>query len=392
MAGGAQFLDFAEAREQAKRFLPRALFDYIDRGTEAETALNALHDGFAARRIVPRVLRPVSAPDLSARYLSAQHACPFVIAPTALAGMVRHDGEVLMARAAQQAGLPFVVATQSSTSIEQIAANVPQSAIWFQLYVWQDRCETWKLLDRVRACGVETLVLTVDTPASPKKIHNRRNGFGVPLEPSATLALDLMRHPRWTLGVMGGYLMRNGFPSYAHYPGDVAKAVTEAIRDPRFALDTVLDQGFLKELRQRWPHKLLVKGVLSATDAVEIFDAGCDGVVVSAHGGRNLDSAVLPLDVLPGIRDAVGPDRTLFADSGVRRGSDAAKLLAAGADGVFLGRAPLYGLAASGVDGVVKMIEQFREELRLFLGFAGAEDLSTLRQAEWILKNACRKA
>lgn len=391
MAGGAQFLDFAEAREQAKRFLPRALFDYIDRGTEAETALKALHDGFAACRIIPRVLRPVSAPDLSARYLSAPHQCPFVIAPTALAGMVRHDGEVLMARAAQQAGLPFVVATQSSTSIEQISAKVPDSELWFQLYVWQDRCETWKLLDRVRACGVKTLVLTVDTPASPKKIHNRRNGFGVPLQPSITLALDLMLHPRWTLGVMGRYGMRNRFPSYAHYPGDVAKAVTSSIRDPRFALDTVLDQGFLKELRQRWPHKLLVKGVLSATDAVEIFDSGCDGVVVSAHGGRNLDSAVLPLDVLPRIRDAVGPDRTLFADSGLRRGSDAAKLLASGADGVFLGRAPLYGLAASGVDGVVEMIEQFRDELRLFLGFAGAEDISTLRQAEWILESTSRK-
>jgi isopentenyl diphosphate isomerase/L-lactate dehydrogenase-like FMN-dependent dehydrogenase len=385
MAGGAQFLDFAEARERAKGFLPRALFDYIDRGTEAETAIAALHDGFAGKRIVPRVLRPVSAPDVSAQYLGGMHKCPFVIAPTALAGMVRHDGEVLMARAAQQAGLPFVVATQSSTSIEQISANAPESELWFQLYVWQDRAETWKLLERARACGVETLVLTVDTPASPKKIHNRRNGFGVPLQPSVTLALDLMLHPRWTLGVMGSYVMRNGFPSYAHYPGDVAKAVTNSIRDPRFALDTVLDQEFLKELRQRWPHKLLIKGVLSATDAVEIFNFGCDGVVVSAHGGRNLDSAVRPLDVLPRIREAVGPDKTLFADSGVRRGSDAAKLLAAGADGVFLGRAPLYGLAASGVHGVVQMIEQFREELRLFLGFAGAEDISTLRQAEWII-------
>jgi L-lactate dehydrogenase (cytochrome) len=391
MAGGAQFLDFAEAREQAKRFLPRALFEYIDRGTEAETALRALHHGFATRRIVPRVLRPVSAPDLSAQYLSATHKCPFVIAPTALAGMVRHDGEVLMARAAQQAALPFVVATQSSTSIEQISANAPDSELWFQLYVWQDRSETWKLLERARACGVETLVLTVDTPASPKKIHNRRNGFGVPLQPSMTLALDLMLHPRWTLGVMGRYGMRNGFPSYAHYPGDVAKAVTSSIRDPLFALDMVLDQGFLKELRQRWPHKLLIKGVLSATDAVEIFDLGCDGVVVSAHGGRNLDSAVRPLDVLPRIREAVGPDKTLFADSGVRRGSDAAKLLAAGADAIFLGRAPLYGLAASGVEGVVEMIEQFREELRLFLGFAGAEDISTLRQAEWINERALRQ-
>ncbi|MGK9086285.1 alpha-hydroxy-acid oxidizing protein [Brucella intermedia] len=384
MAFGAQFLDFAEARDQARRFLPKALFDYIDRGTEAETAIADIHQGFASRRIIPRVLRPVSAPDLSVEFLGGIHNCPFVIAPTALAGMVRHDGEIKMARAARQAGLPFVVATQSSTSIEQISANANGSELWFQLYVWKDRNETWKLLKRARACGVETLVLTVDTPASPKKVHNRRNGFGVPLEPSATLAIDLMLHPRWTLSVMGRYLMRNGFPSYAHYPGDVSAAITSSIRDPRFALDTILDRDFLRELRKRWPYKLLIKGILSASDAVEVFKLGCDGVVVSAHGGRNLDSAARPLDMLPKIREAVGPGKALFADSGVRRGSDAAKLLAAGADGVFLGRAPLYGLAAGGTTGVVRMIEQFNEELSLFLAFAGAENIAALRQAEWI--------
>ncbi|WP_176074562.1 alpha-hydroxy acid oxidase [Brucella intermedia] len=384
MAIGARFLDFAEARDQARRFLPKALFDYIDRGTEAETAIADIHQGFASRRIVPRVLRPVSAPDLSVEYLGGIQNCPFVIAPTALAGMVRHNGEIKMARAARQAGLPFVVATQSSTSVEQILANAHGSELWFQLYVWKDRNETWKLLERARACGVETLVLTVDTPASPKKVHNRRNGFGVPLEPSATLAIDLMLHPRWTLSVMGRYLMRNGFPSYAHYPGDVAAAITSSIRDPRFALDTILDRDFLRELRKRWRYKLIIKGILSASDAVGVFKLGCDGVVVSAHGGRNLDSAARPLNVLPKIREAVGPGKTLFADSGVRRGSDAAKLLAAGADGVFLGRAPLYGLAAGGTTGVVRMIEQFNEELSLFLAFAGAENIAALRQAEWI--------
>lgn len=384
MAGGAEFLDFAEAREKAKSFLPRALFEYIDRGTEAEAAITSLHQRFSAKRIVPHVLRPVASPDLTALYLNNDHQCPFVIAPTALAGMVRHNGEIVMARAAQAAGLPFVVATQSSTSIEKIADGAPGSDLWFQLYVWRDRNETWKLLDRAKACGVETLVLTVDTPASPKKIHNRRNGFGVPLEPSSTLAMDLLLHPRWTLGVMGRYALGNGFPSYAHYPGNVAKAVTKSIRDPRFALDMVLDRAFLKELRQRWPHKLVIKGVMAVSDTIDMFDAGCDGVVVSAHGGRNMDSAALPLEVLPKIRDAIGPDKTLFADSGVRRGSDAAKLLAAGADGVFLGRAPLYGLAAGGADGVVRIIDQFRDELRSFMAFAGSPCIANLRQSEWV--------
>lgn len=384
MAGGAGFFDFAEAREKAKAFLPRALFEYIDRGTEAESALSALHAEFTTRRIVPRVMRPVTSPDLSAHYLGKSHANPFIIAPTALAGMVRYDGEIVMAKAAGRAGLPFVVATQSSTSIEKIAAAACESELWFQLYVWQDRSETWKLLDRVKACGVKTLVLTVDTPASPKKVHNKRNGFGVPLQPSATLALDLLCHLRWTLSVMGRYGMGKGFPSYAHYPGDVSRAITYSIQDPRFALDMVLDVEFLKELRDRWPHQLLMKGVLATQDAVAAFDAGCDGVVVSAHGGRNMDSAALPLEVLPAIRKAVGPDKTLFADSGIRRGSDAAKLLAAGADGVFLGRAPLYGLAAEGGEGVASILDQFNEELASFLAFAGAPDIKTLRQAEWI--------
>jgi L-lactate dehydrogenase (cytochrome) len=384
MAGGGDFLDFAEARAKAKAFLPRALFEYIDRGTEAETALSALHAGFAAQRVVPRVMQPVNSPDLTASYGGGKHQCPFIVAPTALAGMVRHDGEVVMAKAAGKAGVPFVVATQSSTSIENIAAAARNTELWFQLYVWKDRAETWKLLDRVKDCGVETLVLTVDTPGSPKKVHNRRNGFGVPLEPSVTLALDLLRHLRWTVGVMGRYALAKGIPSYAHYPGNVASAVTSSIRDPRFALDMVLDAGFLAELRRRWPYKLVVKGVLAASDATMIFQTGCDGVVVSAHGGRNLDSAALPLEVLPAIRDAAGPQRTLFADSGVRRGSDAAKLLAAGADGVFLGRGPLYGLASDGGPGVVRMITQLRDELASFLSFAGAPDIAALRHAQWL--------
>ncbi len=146
----------------------------------------------------------------------------------------------------------------------------------------------------------------------------------------------------------------------------------------------VLDLEFLKELRRQWPHKLVIKGVMAVSDAVAMFEAGCDGVVVSAHGGRNMDSAALPLEVLPRIRDAVGPDKTLFSDSGVRRGSDAAKLLAAGADGVFLGRAPLYGLAADGSDGVVRIVDQLRDELRSFLAFAGAPTIPDLRQSEWI--------
>ncbi|MDP3342192.1 alpha-hydroxy acid oxidase [Frigidibacter sp.] len=374
----AGFLDFDEARVQARRFLPRALFDYIDRGTEAELALDALRQGFDRCRVVPRVLRPVAAPDISVSVMGRRYPTPLIVAPTALAGLVRHDGEVKIARAAGAAGVPFCAATQSSTSIEAIAGNARAAELWFQLYVWRDRGETWKLLDRVAAQGVQTLVLTVDTPASPKKIHNQRNGFGIPLRPSLRLAADLVRHPGWTLGVMGRYWAGSGLPSYANYPPAVGTQVTSAVIDPRFALDTILDLHFVEELRRRWPGKLVLKGIAHPDDASAAFGAGCDAVVVSSHGGRNHDSAATPLEMLPAIRAAVGAEATLLADSGVRRGSDVAKLLAAGADAVMLGRAPLYGLAAEGESGVEKMLSLIVEELRAFLMFSGVETTSAL--------------
>ena len=333
---------------------------------------------------MPHVLRPVNAPDLSCHYLGGKRPTPFAIAPTALAGLVRFDGEVQAARAAGGARVPFTVSTQSSTAIEAIAEGAPKAELWFQLYVWRDRAETWALLERVARCGVETLLLTVDTPASPKKVHNRRNGFAIPLEPSLRLALDCARHPRWTLGVMGRYAQRGALPSYAHYPSGVSRSVAAAIADPRFALDSVLDETFVRQLRERWKGRLLLKGILAPGDAARAFALGCDGVVVSSHGGRNHDSAVCPLHVLPRIREAVGPDATLLADSGVRRGSDAAKLLAAGADAVLLGRAPLYGLAADGEAGVAAMLDLLADELRACLAFSGAPDIAALRSCEWI--------
>lgn len=379
---GESFRDFDEARRLARRYLPRALFDYIDRGTEGERALSALRGGFDACRVVPRVLRPIAAPDISTTLSGRRHGSPFIIAPTALAGLVRHDGEVKMAQAARTAGMPFCAATQSSASIEDIAAGAAGADLWFQLYVWRDRKETWDLLDRVAGQGIETLVLTVDTPGSPKKVHNLRNGFGIPLRPSFRLGLDLALHPAWTLGVMGRYWAGSGLPSYANYPTGVGTAVTSALSDPRFALDTGLSVELLDELRRRWSGKLILKGVLHPEDARLAFTFGCDAVVVSSHGGRNHDSVVTPLEVLADIRAAVGPAATLIADSGVRRGSDAAKLLAAGADAVLLGRAALWGLAAGGSDGAVLMLRLLEEELRAFMLFSGIAEISGLRGAE----------
>lgn len=384
MPGDNAFLDFHEARKRAQSFLPKALFQYIDRGTESETAISYLHEKFDRRRVIPQVLRPVLSPDTTTSYFGASCKSPFIIAPTALAGLVRYNGEVIMARAAQQAGIPFVVATQSSTSVEKIREGAPDADLWFQLYVWKDRTETYKLLDRVLACGIKTLVLTVDTPSSPKKVHNIRNGFSVPLQPSFKLLSDLIKHPRWLFSVMGRYAVSSGLPSYANYPGDVTRDITKSVRDPRFELDMVLDTDFVKKLRDRWPHRLVIKGIMALEDAAAAFELGADGVVISAHGGRNIDSAVAPLDVLEKIRAFAGAKKTIFADSGVRRGSDIAKLLAVGADAVFLGRAPLYGLAADSQRGVATMLRQLSDELTSFMAFSGAPDLNALKNLNWL--------
>jgi len=384
MAGAAGFLDFNEARARARRRLPRAIFDYIDRGTEAETAIAGLRKAFDGRRIVQRALCDVSTLDTSAIVFGRRRGHPLLIAPTALAGLVRYNGEIEIARAAGQAGIPYNAATQASTRVEDIAAGAPGAELWFQLYPWQDRDETARLLARVRSLGIDTLFVTVDTPGSPKKVHNRRNGFTIPLQPSLRLGLDLALHPRWTFGVMGRYWLSRGIPSYDNYPGEVRVAITRAVTDPRFALSRDFSADHIRRIRDGWPGKLVIKGIQHPEDAESALSFGADGVVISAHGGRNLDGLAYPISVLPDIRRAVGGRLTILADSGIQRGSDVAKLIGAGADAVLSGRSFLWALAAEGPAGVVRMTDLLLDELRTFMAFAGMRSLDDLRRARWI--------
>lgn len=384
MFGPDDFLDFAEARAAARRRLPRAIFDYIDRGAEGETAISDLRRGFDRRRIVQRALCDVTTLDTSVEALGANRPHPLLMAPTALAGLIRYNGEIEIARGAQAAGLPYVAATQASTRVEDIAAGAPETDLWFQLYPWRDPAETLRLIERVRALGIGTIFVTVDTPGSPKKVHNRRNGFTIPLRPSMKLGLDLATHPRWTLGVMGRYMLTRGIPSYDNYPGGARAAITRAVTDPRYALETNFSDDVIARIREAWRGKLVIKGLQHPEDATRALRLGADGIVVSSHGGRNLDSLACPLSVLPALRAAVGGRMTIFADSGVRRGSDIAKLIGAGADAVLSGRSFLWALAADGPRGVQRMADILVEELRNFMAFAGMRNLADLRQATWI--------
>jgi L-lactate dehydrogenase (cytochrome) len=377
-AGGAdaRYLEIDDYRAAARRFLPHGLFDYIDRGTESEHALAELRRRLDAIALSPQVLTGHTRRDLTTTLLGRSFAMPIAIAPTALAGIVAHMGEVKLARAATRHGIPYCISTQSVNTVEEVRAGAPDATIWFQLYMWQDRALSWALLDRVRACAVDTLVVTVDTPVAPKRAYNIRNGFGVPLAMTPRVLLDLARHPRWLARVALPYLRTTGVPGFGHYPAELRGSPTRAAPasgaiGARVALDGSLSWADMAELRRRWPGKLVLKGVLCAADALRAADAGFDGIVVSSHGARNLDVAPAPAQVLPAIAEAVGARIDVLADSGVRRGSDALKYIALGAKAVLVGRAPLWGLAAGEEAGAHALLAMLRQELDLTMTFLG---------------------
>ncbi|MBT2337201.1 alpha-hydroxy-acid oxidizing protein [Variovorax paradoxus] len=358
-------------RQLARRRLPRGVFEYVDRGTEDEVGMGALRASLDSVKLAQKVFVDVSRIDLSTKVFDNPQAMPVIAAPTAMAGLLWHDGEVKLARAAKAAGIPFCISTQSVTSIEDIAAGAPGADLWFQLYVWENRRFTEQLLDRVRTAGVETLVVTADTPASPKKEWNTRNGFGIPITPSLRGAIDVAIHPRWLLGVLLRYWSRTGVPTYAHYPPEFKTRITRSAVNSDLRITRSMNWADLRELRRQWKGKLVVKGILRLDDARRASECGADGIVVSSHGARNLDSAPAPIDVLPAIADHLGSRLTILADSGVRRGSDIAKYLANGAKAVMLGRALLYGTAARGEQGAADVLAILRDELERTLGFLG---------------------
>ncbi len=362
-----EFLDFAEARAMARRRLPRGIFEYIDRGTEAETALSRNRAALDAFTLVPRVLTG-SPPDPAVVLFGRRLPLPLIIAPTAFAGLVRHRGDILLARAARSAGVPFSVATESVVSVEDVAHEAG-GALWFQLYMWQGQ-ENWqRLLDRVLACGIDTLLFTVDTPVYAKKVFNIRNGFGLPMKFGLRNVMDVARHPRWAADVMGRSLLAGGLPRFAHYPPAARRSILGR-GGPSLRHQPGLNWDHARTLRDRWPGTLILKGLLHPEDAVMAREIGADGVVVSSHGMRNFDSTIAPIDVLPAIRAAVGSEFPLLADSGVQSGSDVLKLLIAGADAVLLGRAMLYALAADGQAGAARMIALIASELSAAQSFS----------------------
>jgi len=372
-----QAYNIADLRRLAQRVLPRGLFEFVDRGTEDERALVRMRAAIDAIDLRPRVLVDVSARSSATSFFDQAASMPVVVAPTGAAGLLCFDGEIEVARAARAIGIPFTLSTASIVSMERVAAEAG-GRLWFQLYMWPDRAMSWELVARVKAAGYEALMVTVDTAVTPNREYNRHNGFTLPMRISRANALDTALHPRWMFNVLFKYMRRQGIPSLENYPAALKRSMIEK---PTPVKCDSLSWDDLKELRKRWDGPLIVKGILRADDARRVAECGADGIVVSGHGGRNLDGAIAPLRALPGILDAVtaiNPRMEVFVDGGFARGGDIVKALALGARGVLTGRAPLWGVAVDGAPGALLALTILRDEIDRVLAFTGSLSIAAL--------------
>ena len=371
-------LNIADLRAMARRRLPRGVFEFIERGSEDDYAVHNNRASFDHYRLRPNVLKDVSKRTLATQILGRPSAMPLVMAPTGAAGLVWHDGEVALAKAAAAAGIPFTLSTASLTSIERIAAEAP-GRLWFQLYMWPDRSMSHDLVKRVQKTGFETLVVTVDGTVSPNRESNVRNGFVLPFRPNRRNFFNIALHPRWLSTVILRYMLTTGMPRFENFPEVLQRSLTAAAKG-RSALPKTdsLTWDDLRMLRKVRMGPLLVKGILSPEDALAAAHHGADGIVVSNHGGRNLDSSIPPLFALPEIVDRVGGRIEVLVDGGIMRGSDAIKALALGAKAVLVGRAPLWGVAAAGQAGAHRALTILHDETLRVLGQLGCSTVNEL--------------
>lgn len=361
-----------DVRVAAHRVLPRGVFDYIDGAAEDEVTMRANTAAFAAVRFRPRVLRDVRQVDGSTAILGEPSRLPLALSPTGFTRMMHPAGELPVARAAAAAGIPYTLSTMGTTSLEAIATT-PLEARWFQLYVWRDRGLTRDLVQRAQAAGYRALFVTVDTPVPGMRERDARNGFTIPPALSPRVLLDIARRPRWWAG-----FVRSEPITFANVSADRKQDPAGIMEYVSRQFDPSVTWSDLAELRSLWRGQLVIKGILHPADAARAVDIGADGIVVSNHGGRQLDRAQATLQVLPEIRAAVGDRLEVLLDSGVRRGADIAAAVALGADACMIGRPYLYGLAAAGQAGVSHVItlldQQFRRALQL-LGLASVKEL-----------------
>jgi (S)-mandelate dehydrogenase len=380
-------ITISDWRAAARKTLPRFVYDYLEGGAEEEHALRRNLAAFDEWFLIPRVLNDVSARSVSLDIFGEATALPVIIAPTGLNGLIRPRGDEMLARAAVNAGIPFVLSTAANAGIAEIV-RASGRAPWFQLYVL-DRQRANTLVATAEIAGCPALVVTVDVPLGGKRCRDLRNGVTIPFRRDLKLILDAARRPSWVWRyltdddalVMPCLQITDGCSGAEKQAQLLARAF-----DASFTWDD------LARLRDRWHRYLIIKGLLSVEDAERALRLGVDGIVVSNHGGRQLDGAPGALDVLSGIVAAVGQRAAVFLDGGIRNGEDVLKAIALGAKAVLVGRAPLYGLAAAGEEGVTKVIGQFKDDLLRGMALLGCAELNDVDRSRIRSVEAIRRS
>ena len=362
-------LTIEDLRTIARRRTPRAAFDYTDGAAEAEISLARARQAFQDVEFHPSILKDVSSVDTSVELLGGTSALPFGIAPTGFTRMMQTEGEYAGATAAGAAGIPFSLSTMGTASIEDVAAANPNGRNWFQLYMWRDRDRSMALVDRAAKSGYDTLLVTVDVPVAGARLRDKRNGMTIPPALTLRTVLDAIPRPWWWFDFLTTEPL--AFASLDRWSGTVAELL-DTMFDPTVTFED------LTWIKQQWLGKLVVKGVQTLRDAQRLADLGVDGIVLSNHGGRQLDRAPIPFHLLPAVARELGQATTIILDTGITSGADIVAALACGADFTLIGRAYLYGLMAGGRDGVDRTIAILRDQIERTMRLLGVASIAEL--------------
>ena len=365
-------VNLAELRSLANRRVPKAVFDYVDGGANDELAYARSQEIYSRVEFKARVLRDVSVIDLKTKILDKESALPIIFAPTGYTRMMHYQGEVMVAKVCNENNLIYNLSTMGTTSSKEIGEQVPNVRRWFQLYLWRDRDQSLKFIEEAKAAGFEGLMLTVDTAVGGIKWRDIRNGLTVPPKIGLKTFFDMALKPKWWFNLLTTAPLE--FATFRNFNKPLSE-IAAKVFDPAVTFEDV------KWLRSVWQGKLIIKGIQTVSDAQELAKIGVDAIVLSNHGGRQLDRSVVPLELLPAVRTAIGPKGNspeIYIDGAIMSGADCLAAVALGADAVLIGRAYLYGAMAAGKNGVEKVVEILRFEMETALKLMGAKNLSEL--------------
>ena len=365
-------LTIYDLRAIAQRRTPKAAFDYTEGAAEAEISLARARQAFEDIQFNPSILRDVSSVDTSATILGGPVSMPFGIAPTGFTRMMQSEGEIAGASAAAAAGIPFSLSTMGTTAIEDVKKANPNGRNWFQLYMWKDRDRSMALVDRAAKAGFDTLLVTVDVPVAGARLRDKRNGFSIPPQLTIGTVINALPRPEWWINFLTTEPL--AFASLDRWSGTVGELL-DTMFDPTVTFED------LAWIKAQWPGKVVVKGVQNLEDARTLATMGIDGIILSNHGGRQLDRAPIPFHLLPDVAREVGSDLEVHLDTGIMSGADIVAAVALGADFTLVGRAYLYGLMAGGREGVDRMIEIMSDQITRTMRLLGVTTLAELTPA-----------